>query len=379
MKLTFKKCLFFCQKFAGVVQRPKIPWAFVGELVVVGAIFLAFQIGKSQFDRCTWQYGVLFAVQVLIMVTSTVASVLVRHKQNTSMDIPHRETTKVGEMTEQLNGSVDNGRIDTESNGGGVSHGCDSEIIINRKVVKSGDGKFQVSNCSTEPANTTTTNGLTNSITSPQEIHVGMHGKESLAAAAAEVSATRAVAMSSNGNLSLNNESGIANHIDLENKSTSSMPAVIADASSWKAHRLIIIWAFVVCVGIIAGMVGLGGGVLIGPLMIELAVHPQSAAATSTLIVLFSSTIATVTFALYGRINLSYFAVYGPVCLVGGIVGTFVLSGLIRKWRMASLVTLMLSGLVVVSAALVAAFGGRQAAVALANGGKFEAADFCTA
>ena len=269
MNLTFKKCLFFCQKFAGVVQRPKIPWAFVGELVVVGAIFLAFQIGKSQFDRCTWQYGVLFAVQVLIMVTSTVASVLVRHKQNTSMDIPHRETT--------------------------------------------------------------------------------------------------------------NNENGIANHIDLENESPSSMPAVIADASSWKAHRLIIIWAIVVCVGIIAGMVGLGGGVFIGPLMIELAVHPQTAAATSTLIVLFSSTIATVTFALYGRINLSYFAVYGPVCLVGGIVGTFVLSGLIRKWRMASLVMLVLSGLVVVSAALVAAFGGRQAAVALANGGKFEAADFCTA
>lgn len=155
--------------------------------------------------------------------------------------------------------------------------------------------------------------------------------------------------------------------------------AVVAEASAWTPRKLLFIWGIVVCVGVIAGMVGLGGGVLIAPLMLELRVHPQSSAATSTLIVLFSSIIATVTFALYGRINLSYFAVYGPICLVSGMVGTFVLSGMIRKWRMASLVTFMLAGMVVVSAGLVAGFGGRQAVVAVAEGGKVEAADFCTA
>jgi Sulfite exporter TauE/SafE len=152
------------------------------------------------------------------------------------------------------------------------------------------------------------------------------------------------------------------------------------DSSDWPLRRLLCIYILVIFVGMIAGMVGLGGGVLIAPLMMELGVHPQSAAATSTLVVLFSSTIASVTFGLYGRINLSYFAVYGPVCFVGGLVGVFILSGLVRRYNMASLITLLLGTLVVVSAGLVAGFAMREAIEGVINnGGSIQAAaQFCS-
>ena len=147
---------------------------------------------------------------------------------------------------------------------------------------------------------------------------------------------------------------------------------------AWKPRKLVLIWCLVLAVGVLAGMVGLGGGVLIAPLMIELGIHPQAAAATSTLIVLFSSTIATITFGLYGRLNLSYFAVYGPVAFVGGLFGVFVLSGIVRRWRMASVVTLALAAMVVVSAGLVAGFALRRSIEAVVDGGGVIFADFCT-
>jgi hypothetical protein len=171
-----------------------------------------------------------------------------------------------------------------------------------------------------------------------------------------------------------NNDTGIQSEDrekNLKNEETSS--------EDWPLRRLLFIYVIVILIGMVAGMVGLGGGVLIAPLMMELGVHPQSAAATSTLVVLFSSTIASVTFGLYGRINLSYFAVYGPVCFVGGLVGVFVLSGLVRRYNMASLITLLLGVLVVVSAGLVAGFAMREAIEGVVDSGTVEAASqFCS-
>lgn len=158
-------------------------------------------------------------------------------------------------------------------------------------------------------------------------------------------------------------------------------PAVAAQqhAGSWIKWHLVVVWLLVLVIGVIAGMVGLGGGVLISPLLLELKAHPQTAAATSTFIVLFSSTTAAITFGLGHRLNLDYTAVYGPVCLVGGFLGVFILSGLVRRWQMASLVTFTLAVLVIVSAGLVAGFAGREAVTDLVNGIPVTVGGYCSA
>ena len=45
-----------------------------------------------------------------------------------------------------------------------------------------------------------------------------------------------------------------------------------------------------------AGLLGIGGGMIVNPLLLEFNIHPQAAAATSTLMVLFSSSSAALSF-----------------------------------------------------------------------------------
>ena len=60
---------------------------------------------------------------------------------------------------------------------------------------------------------------------------------------------------------------------------------------------------------------------VIGPLLLELHVLPQVASATSTVMVLFSSSSAAVAFAATGRLNLEYAAIFGGVCLASALIG----------------------------------------------------------
>jgi len=137
----------------------------------------------------------------------------------------------------------------------------------------------------------------------------------------------------------------------------------------WKPSRLALIWTMTLLLGCLAGMVGLGGGVMMSPLLLELRVHPQAAAATSTFITVFASTTAAVTFGLQDRLNLEYMALFAPICLIGGFLGVYVLTGLIKKYKCTSVVNVLVGSLILLSAVLVGAFSLRDEAVAVADGG----------
>lgn len=146
----------------------------------------------------------------------------------------------------------------------------------------------------------------------------------------------------------------------------------------WESFKLALFWIIVLILGVLGGAVGLGGGVLVTPLLLELHVHPQTAAATSTTITLFASTLATVAFGLDGRLNLEYVAVYAPICLVGGFIGVFLLSGLIRKYKITAIVSLLLGFLVLLSAGLVIGFGLRESIQALVDGEPLQVSSLCS-
>lgn len=145
----------------------------------------------------------------------------------------------------------------------------------------------------------------------------------------------------------------------------------------WDSLKLCLFWILMLVLGVISGTVGLGGGVMISPLLLELKVHPQTAAATSTLITFFASTTATVAFGLDDRLNLLYMAVYAPLCLVGGFFGVFFLTGFIKRYKMASSVSLLLGVLVLLSAGLVAGFALREAIEDLVDGNPLKTESLC--
>jgi hypothetical protein len=71
--------------------------------------------------------------------------------------------------------------------------------------------------------------------------------------------------------------------------------------------------------GLIAATVGVGGGLVLGPLLLDLGVHPIISATTTNFLVLFTSSSTTIQFSLQGMMNFSY----GGICTVFSIVGSF--------------------------------------------------------
>ena len=60
-----------------------------------------------------------------------------------------------------------------------------------------------------------------------------------------------------------------------------------------------------------AGLLGIGGGMIVSPLLLELGLHPLVAAATSSLMVLFSASSAALSFAFDHLLNVQYALIYG--------------------------------------------------------------------
>eukprot|EP00198_Chlamydomonas_reinhardtii_P008511 XP_001697848.1 predicted protein [Chlamydomonas reinhardtii] len=120
--------------------------------------------------------------------------------------------------------------------------------------------------------------------------------------------------------------------------------------------------------GLTGGMLGLGGGMVMGPLLLHLGVHPQVTAATSGAMVLFSSSTALLQFALAGELNAQYAAVFAAASAVAALAGTLVVAGLVRRSGRPSIVVLALAGVMGLGLVSVAVFGLQRAAKDLGAG-----------
>lgn len=250
-------------------------WKPLIHMMVVTGAFLGFQIGKNQYGHCDWEYGLLFAVQAILMVVVSTFTILF------------------------------------------LPRVLPPPFFLERK---------EIPPCEPPPTGS-----------EPPQVEPALYLNESPAPPSSSFAKAHRTSL---------------------------------------GFRLTALWAGVVLVGVLSGILGLGGGILLSPMMMELGLHPQSAAASSNIIVLFSALSAAVTYGISGRLNLSYVAVYAPVCLIGGFFGVFVLRLAIQRMKAASTVMILMGTLVAVSAGLIAGFAGRQAVEDVVHNGLYTA-DFC--
>ncbi|KAJ7538545.1 hypothetical protein O6H91_11G053800 [Diphasiastrum complanatum] len=109
--------------------------------------------------------------------------------------------------------------------------------------------------------------------------------------------------------------------------------------------------------GILGGMLGIGGGMIINPILLEIGMLPQVAAATSALLVFFSSSLSVVQFWLMGRIPIEYATIFATLCFAFSGLGLLILQRAITKYGRASLIVFCLSFVMGLSAILMAFFG----------------------
>jgi hypothetical protein len=117
----------------------------------------------------------------------------------------------------------------------------------------------------------------------------------------------------------------------------------------WDWHALKLYGLFTFLAGIIAGLIGIGGGMVLGPMMLIMGIDPRvSTATTATMIVLTSSSVA-VMFVISGLVPWSYAVFFFGVCLCGAYIGKTKIDGYVKRTGKASLLVLFLALIIAVA------------------------------
>lgn len=104
----------------------------------------------------------------------------------------------------------------------------------------------------------------------------------------------------------------------------------------WDSSKLRFYASVTFVAGIVAGLVGIGGGMVLGPLMLVMNIHPRvSSATTATMVVLTSSSVAII-YVTSGLVPWEYAVFFFSVCFVGAYIGKRYIDAYVKKTGMAS-------------------------------------------
>lgn len=101
----------------------------------------------------------------------------------------------------------------------------------------------------------------------------------------------------------------------------------------WDEDNTIQYPALAIVAGLAAGMFGIGGGIVKGPLMLALGVHPAVASATSACMILFTSSTATVSYAVFGNLVYDYAVACAALGFTATLAGQTVMTVLMERYH----------------------------------------------
>ena len=120
----------------------------------------------------------------------------------------------------------------------------------------------------------------------------------------------------------------------------------------WNAKNTFVYPSLSFFAGIFSGMLGIGGGIIKGPLMLQLGIHPLVAAATTAVMITFTSTAATTMFVAFGTLTWDYAAYFFFLGLISTFVGQVGLGYFINKYKRYSFITISVGFVVFISTIL---------------------------
>lgn len=109
--------------------------------------------------------------------------------------------------------------------------------------------------------------------------------------------------------------------------------------------------------GVLGGVFGIGGGMLISPLLIQVGINPEVTAATCSFMVLFSSTMSAVQYLLLGMKHVDVALIFAVVCWIASIIGLVVVQRAIERHGRASLIVFSVGIVMALSTVLMTSFG----------------------
>jgi len=112
--------------------------------------------------------------------------------------------------------------------------------------------------------------------------------------------------------------------------------------------------------GMLGGLLGLGGGVIMSPVLLEVGMHSESVQATTAVIVFLSSSLATIQFALLSQIVWHYALWYSLVTIVATLCGQHLCEVYVRRTGRYSFITLSIAGVLLFSLVALSIVGTQQ-------------------
>jgi len=125
----------------------------------------------------------------------------------------------------------------------------------------------------------------------------------------------------------------------------------------WTAKRSVEYPLIAGLAGLLGGLLGIGGGMIVSPLLLELGVKPRVAAATSALTVLVTSSSATLQFCLLSMLSYDYMAFFMAVGVVGTFIGQTAINYTIKKYGRPSVIVFVVAAVIGIAVILMGVNG----------------------
>ncbi|KAG7340326.1 sulfite exporter TauE/SafE [Nitzschia inconspicua] len=119
---------------------------------------------------------------------------------------------------------------------------------------------------------------------------------------------------------------------------------------AWTKENTIKYPCYSIGAGLVAGLFGVGGGIIQGPLMLALGVHPAVASASSACMILFTSLTATLSFVAFGILVPDYAMFCMLVGFISTVLGQLGMSVLLKRYQRNSYIAYCIGLVVAISA-----------------------------
>jgi uncharacterized membrane protein YfcA len=132
--------------------------------------------------------------------------------------------------------------------------------------------------------------------------------------------------------------------------------------------------------GFLGGFLGIGGGIIMGPLLLELGMDNQASQATTAMFVFLSSSLATIQFVVLGKAMPQYAFWFTSWVIVSTFVGQTLIDFILQKYQRSSLIVLSIAGIIAGSLVMMTMIGTMDLVTDLMRGADmgFHPMNLCT-
>jgi len=96
-------------------------------------------------------------------------------------------------------------------------------------------------------------------------------------------------------------------------------------------------------------MLGLGGGIIISPLLLDMGIDAQIVSASSNLILVFSSCITNILYTFAGQLLYNKAAFLGVIGIVSTFIGVHAITNYIRRTKKSSMLIMAVFAIMLIS------------------------------